>query len=62
VLEAIAALTGELRVAEKVGGEWIVRVVMLSSSCFRLPDSRLARRPLEFYDKIPTKHDPPPPG
>lgn len=61
VLETIAALDrGELRVAEKVGTEWIVnewvkRAILLY---FRLANLETWQAgPLEFYDKIPTKHD-----
>ncbi|HEX5630824.1 MAG TPA: 2,3,4,5-tetrahydropyridine-2,6-dicarboxylate N-succinyltransferase [Acidimicrobiia bacterium] len=61
VLDTIAALDrGELRVAEKVGTEWIVnewvkRAILLY---FRLAALETWQAgPLEFYDKIPTKHD-----
>jgi 2,3,4,5-tetrahydropyridine-2-carboxylate N-succinyltransferase len=59
VLETVAALDrGELRVAEKVGSEWIVnewvkRAIMLY---FRLaPLETASAGPLEFHDKVPIK-------
>ena len=61
VLDTIASLDrGELRVAEKVGGEWIVhewvkRAILLY---FRIAGLETWQAgPLEFHDKIPTKHD-----
>ena len=61
VLATIAALDrGEVRVAEKVDGEWIVhewvkRAIMLY---FRIAGLETWQAgPLEFHDKIPTKHD-----
>ena len=61
VLATIAALDrGEVRVAEKVDGEWIVhewvkRAIMLY---FRIAELETWQAgPLEFHDKIPTKHD-----
>jgi 2,3,4,5-tetrahydropyridine-2-carboxylate N-succinyltransferase len=60
VFEAIAALDrGELRVAEKRGTEWIVhewikRAILLF---FRLAGLETWQAgPLEFHDKVPTKH------
>jgi len=61
VLATIAALDrGELRVAEKVDGEWIVhewvkRAIMLYFRIAGLETWQAGR--LEFHDKIPTKHD-----
>lgn len=59
VLDTIAALDrGEIRVAEKVDGEWIVhewvkRAIMLY---FRIAGLETWHAgPLEFHDKIPTK-------
>ena len=59
VEEAIASLDrGEIRVAEKVGGAWIVhewvkRAILLY---FRLSSLQTWHAgPLEFHDKIPTK-------
>jgi 2,3,4,5-tetrahydropyridine-2-carboxylate N-succinyltransferase len=61
VLDTIASLDrGEVRVAEKVGGEWIVhewvkRAILLY---FRIAGLETWHAgPLEFHDKIPTKHD-----
>ncbi len=57
----IAALdVGELRVAEKVDGEWRVNtwVKEAISLYFRLaPVQTMEVGPFEYYDKIPTKHD-----
>jgi 2,3,4,5-tetrahydropyridine-2,6-dicarboxylate N-succinyltransferase len=56
VEEAIAGLDcGKLRVAEKVGGEWIThqwlkKAVLLS---FRLQDNRVMEK--RYYDKVPSK-------
>ena len=58
VEEAIAGLdSGKLRVAEKVGGEWVThqwlkKAVLLS---FRLQDNRVMDG--EFYDKVPSKFE-----
>jgi len=60
VLEMVAALDrGEVRVAEKVDGEWRVnewakRAIMLYFRLAGLETSHAG--PLEFHDKIPTKH------
>ncbi len=59
VEETIAALDrGEIRVAEKVGGEWIVnewvrRAILLYFRVAGLETYRVG--PFEYYDKIPTK-------
>jgi 2,3,4,5-tetrahydropyridine-2-carboxylate N-succinyltransferase len=58
VEEAIAGLdSGKLRVAEKVGAEWVThqwlkKAVLLS---FRLQDNRVIDR--RYYDKVPSKFD-----
>ncbi|RYG22144.1 2,3,4,5-tetrahydropyridine-2,6-dicarboxylate N-succinyltransferase, partial [bacterium] len=59
VEEALAALDrGELRVAEKVGGEWTVhqwlkKAVLLS---FRLNDNGpMGAGDLQYWDKVPLK-------
>jgi 2,3,4,5-tetrahydropyridine-2-carboxylate N-succinyltransferase len=58
VEEAIAGLDcGKLRVAEKVGGEWVThqwlkKAVLLS---FRLQDNRVIDR--KHYDKVPSKFE-----
>jgi 2,3,4,5-tetrahydropyridine-2,6-dicarboxylate N-succinyltransferase len=58
VEEAIAGLDcGELRVAEKVGGEWVThqwlkKAVLLS---FRLHDNRVMEK--RYYDKVPSKFE-----
>jgi 2,3,4,5-tetrahydropyridine-2-carboxylate N-succinyltransferase len=58
VEEAIAGLdSGRLRVAEKVGGEWIThqwlkKAVLLS---FRLQDNRVIDG--KYYDKVPSKFE-----
>ncbi|NYT63646.1 2,3,4,5-tetrahydropyridine-2,6-dicarboxylate N-succinyltransferase [Alcaligenaceae bacterium] len=59
VSNALAALdSGRLRVAEKIGSNWVVRewlkkAVLLS---FRLADnSIMGEGPLQFYDKVPSK-------
>ncbi len=61
IFDTIAALDrGELRVAEKVDGEWVVhewvkRAILLY---FRIAGlETLQAGPLEFHDKIPTKHN-----
>ena len=60
VEETIAALDrGELRVAEKVDGEWVVHewVKRAIALYFRLADLETWESgPLEFHDKIPPKH------
>lgn len=49
---------GRIRVAEKIGGDWVVhqwvkKAVLLS---FRLSDNApMGADPLQFYDKVPTK-------
>ena len=59
VLATIARLdAGEIRVAEKTGGEWVVnewvkRAIMLYFRLARL--ETWSAGPLEFYDKIPPK-------
>jgi 2,3,4,5-tetrahydropyridine-2-carboxylate N-succinyltransferase len=60
VLATIAALDrGEIRVAEKVGDEWVVnewvkRAIMLY---FRIAPLEVRRAgPLEYHDRIPAKH------
>jgi 2,3,4,5-tetrahydropyridine-2-carboxylate N-succinyltransferase len=62
VEEAIGGLdSGRLRVAEKVGGEWIThqwlkKAVLLS---FRLEDNRVMDAgPTRYYDKVPSKFGP----
>ena len=59
VEEAIAGLdAGKLRVAEKVGGEWVThqwlkKAVLLS---FRLQDNRVMQAgATRYYDKVPSK-------
>ena len=59
VEEAIAGLdAGKLRVAEKVGGEWVThqwlkKAVLLS---FRLQDNRVMQAgELRYYDKVASK-------
>ncbi len=58
VKTVIAALdAGKLRVAEKVGGQWIThqwlkKAVLLS---FRLEDNRVMER--RYYDKVPSKFE-----
>lgn len=57
----MAALNaGEVRVAEKVEGEWLVNtwVKEAISLYFRLSEIQLMEAgPFEYYDKIPTKHN-----
>ena len=62
VEEAIAGLdSGKLRVAEKVGAEWMThqwlkKAVLLS---FRLEDNRVMDAgPTRYYDKVPSKFGP----
>ena len=62
VEEAIAGLdSGKLRVAEKVGAEWVThqwlkKAVLLS---FRLEDNRVMDAgPTRYYDKVPSKFGP----
>ncbi|MBV9191126.1 MAG: 2,3,4,5-tetrahydropyridine-2,6-dicarboxylate N-succinyltransferase [Betaproteobacteria bacterium] len=62
VEEAIAGLdSGKLRVAEKVGSEWVThqwlkKAVLLS---FRLEDNRVMEAgPTRYYDKVPSKFGP----
>ena len=62
VEEAIAGLdSGKLRVAEKVGSEWVThqwlkKAVLLS---FRLEDNRVMDAgPTRYYDKVPSKFGP----
>jgi 2,3,4,5-tetrahydropyridine-2,6-dicarboxylate N-succinyltransferase len=56
--EAIAGLdSGQLRVAEKAGGQWVThqwlkKAVLLS---FRLQDNRVMEK--RYYDKVPSKFD-----
>jgi 2,3,4,5-tetrahydropyridine-2-carboxylate N-succinyltransferase len=61
VNETIAALDrGEIRVAEKVDGEWIVNTWIKEAILlyFRLRDMETFEvGPFEFHDKIPIKHD-----
>ena len=61
VERTIAALdAGEIRVAEKIGGDWIVNswVKEAISLYFRLaPVETMEVGPFEYYDKIPTKHN-----
>ena len=59
VEHALAELDkGSLRVAEKVGNDWVVhqwlkKAVLLS---FRLEDNQvMGQAPLQFFDKVPTK-------
>jgi 2,3,4,5-tetrahydropyridine-2,6-dicarboxylate N-succinyltransferase len=58
VEEAIAGLdSGQLRVAEKIGGQWVThqwlkKAVLLS---FRLQDNRVMEK--RYYDKVPSKFD-----
>ncbi|PRY99082.1 2,3,4,5-tetrahydropyridine-2,6-dicarboxylate N-succinyltransferase [Jezberella montanilacus] len=59
VEHAIDALdTGRLRVAEKIGADWVVhqwlkKAVLLS---FRLNDNEImGQAPMQFYDKVPLK-------
>jgi 2,3,4,5-tetrahydropyridine-2-carboxylate N-succinyltransferase len=58
VEEAIAGLdAGKLRVAEKLGGEWVThqwlkKAVLLS---FRLQDNRVMEK--RYYDKVPSKFE-----
>jgi 2,3,4,5-tetrahydropyridine-2,6-dicarboxylate N-succinyltransferase len=58
VEEAIAGLdSGQLRVAEKTGGEWVThqwlkKAVLLS---FRLQDNRVMEK--RYYDKVPSKFE-----
>jgi 2,3,4,5-tetrahydropyridine-2-carboxylate N-succinyltransferase len=61
VARAVAALdAGEVRVAEKVAGdwevnEWVKEAILLH---FRLAEMKVMETgPLEFYDKIPPKRD-----
>ena len=59
IREAVARLDrGELRVAEKVGGEWIVHAWVKEAilGFFRIsPMETMEVGPFEFYDKIPLK-------
>ncbi|MXY77028.1 MAG: 2,3,4,5-tetrahydropyridine-2,6-dicarboxylate N-succinyltransferase, partial [Acidimicrobiia bacterium] len=51
---------GEIRLAEKVNGDWIVHawIQQAINLYFRIPEMETLRAgPLEFYDKIPLKHD-----
>ena len=51
---------GEIRLAEKVDGDWIVHgwIQQAINLYFRVPEMEtLHAGPLEFYDKIPLKHD-----
>ena len=61
VFEAIAQLDrGEIRVAEKVGGEWVVNEWVKEAIVlyFRLTEvSVMQAGPLQYYDKIPTKQN-----
>lgn len=61
VEETIARLdSGELRVAEKVAGEWVVNEWVRQAILlyFRLRGMQTWEvGPFEFYDKIPLKHD-----
>ncbi len=61
VERTVAALDrGELRVAEKVDGEWIVHTWVKEAILlyFRLAEVRtMGAGPFEWYDKIPTKTD-----
>lgn len=61
VSSALAALdTGRLRVAEKIGADWVVhewlkKAVLLS---FRLENNRvMGQGALQFYDKVPSKFE-----
>ena len=61
VNETIAALDrGDIRVAEKVDGEWIVHSWIKEAILlyFRLQDMETFEvGPFEFHDKIPLKHN-----
>jgi 2,3,4,5-tetrahydropyridine-2-carboxylate N-succinyltransferase len=61
VEETIAALDrGELRMAEKSNGEWVVHAWIQQAILlyFRLTEMRTMHAgPLEYYDRIPLKHD-----
>lgn len=61
VMRTIAALdTGQLRVAEKINGEWTVNTWVKEAILlyFRLAEVKsIEAGPFEYYDKIPTKHN-----
>jgi 2,3,4,5-tetrahydropyridine-2-carboxylate N-succinyltransferase len=66
VERTIAALdAGEIRVAEKIDGDWVVNAWVKEAIFlyFRLTDlAPMEAGPFQYYDKIPTKHNLPDAG